>query len=108
MEVLTFSNSMLEFTEHILVIKTYFLVNLFARKGSILVEFKLTFKKKLENSEALTPLKEGIKGGRMGPWSVDPESLKVNEQGEGKQTNQLSLNESCDLQVVMVSKLVTN
>ena len=102
------SNSMLEFTEHILVIKTYFLVNFFARKGSVLVEFKLTFKKKLENSEALTPLKEGIKGGRMGPWSVDPESLKVNEQGEGKQTNQLSLNESCDLQVVMVSQLVTN
>ena len=79
---------MLKFTEHTLIINRYiFLPIFFARKGSVLVEFKLTFKKRLENSEALAPLKVGIKGGRMGSWSVDPESLKVNEQGEGEQTN---------------------
>ena len=79
---------MLKFTEQTLIINRYiFFANFFARKGSVLVEFKLTFKKRLENSEALAPLKEGIKGGRMGSWSVDPESLKVNEQGEGEQTN---------------------
>ena len=44
-----------------------------------MAEFKLTFKKKLKDKEALAPLKEGIKDGRMGSLSVDPESLKVKE-----------------------------
>ena len=79
---------MLKFTEHTLINNRYiFFANFFCQEGKCLVEFKLTFKKRLDNSEALAPLKEGIKGGRMGSWSVDPESLKVNEQGEGKQTN---------------------
>ena len=47
------------------------------RKGSIVVEFKLKFKGKPKTEEALAPLKEGIKDGRMGSLRVDPESLSL-------------------------------
>lgn len=49
-----------------------------------MAEFQLTFKRKLKDEEALAPLKEGIKDGRMGSLSVDPESLKVKKDKEGK------------------------
>lgn len=48
-----------------------------------MAEFKLTFKRKLKNEEALAPLKEGIKDGKMGSLSVDPESLQIKEDTEG-------------------------
>ena len=54
------------------------------RKGSVVVEFKLKFKGKLKTEEALAPLKEGIKDGRMGSLRVDPESLRVQNGREGK------------------------
>ena len=53
------------------------------RKGSVVVEFKLKFKGKLKTEEALAPLKEGIKDGRMGSLRVDPESLRVKNGREG-------------------------
>lgn len=48
-----------------------------------MAEFKLTFKRKLGNEEAVAPLKKGIKDGKMGSLSVDPESLKIKEETEG-------------------------
>lgn len=54
------------------------------RKGSVVVEFKLEFKEKLKEEEALAPLNEGLKDGRMGSLRVDPESLKVKNDREGK------------------------
>lgn len=52
------------------------------KKGSVVAEFKLTFKRKLENEEALAPLKEGIKDGKLGPLSVDPKSLEIKDDTE--------------------------
>ncbi len=49
----------------------------------MVVEFKLTFKKQLDNEKALGALKEGIKDGKMGSLKVDPESLKVKRDSEG-------------------------
>ena len=54
------------------------------RPGSVAVEFKLTFKRELKDEEALAPLKEGIKNGKMGSLTVDPESLKVKKNNKGK------------------------
>lgn len=54
-----------------------------SRQGSVVVEFKLTFKRQLENEKALAALKEGIKDGKMGSLKVDPESLKVKRDNEG-------------------------
>lgn len=53
------------------------------RKGSVVAEFKLTFKTKLKNEEALAPLKEGIKDGKLGSLSVDPKSLEIKNGTEG-------------------------
>ena len=53
------------------------------RPGSVAVEFKLTFKRELKDEEALAPLKEGIKNGKMGSLTVDPESLKVKKNNNG-------------------------
>ncbi|KAJ7351107.1 hypothetical protein OS493_036564 [Desmophyllum pertusum] len=50
--------------------------------GSVVVEFKLTFKRKLEDEEALGPLKKYIKDGKMGSLNVDPESLEVKKYSE--------------------------
>ncbi|XP_078371975.1 von Willebrand factor D and EGF domain-containing protein-like isoform X3 [Oculina patagonica] len=52
------------------------------KQGSVVVEFKLTFKKQLDNEKALGALKEGIKDGKMGSLKVDPESLKVKRDSE--------------------------
>lgn len=48
-----------------------------------MAEFKLTFKTKLKDEEALAPLKEGIQDGRMGSLTVDPESLEVKKEEKG-------------------------
>ena len=53
------------------------------RPGSVAVEFKLTFKRELKDEEALAPLKEGIKNGKMGSLTVDPESLEVKKNNKG-------------------------
>jgi len=37
----------------------------------------------LKNEEALAPLKEGIKDGKLGSLSVDPKSLKMKYDTEG-------------------------
>ena len=54
------------------------------RQGSVVVEFRLKFKQKLKQEDALAPLKEGLKDGRMGSLRVFPESLKVKSDREGK------------------------
>ena len=51
----------------------------------MVAEFKLTFKRKLENEQALAPLKEGIKDGKLGSLSVDPKSLEIKDDTEGNQ-----------------------
>ena len=48
-----------------------------------MAEFKLTFKRKLHDDEALAPLKEGIQDGKMGSLTVDPESLEVKKDKKG-------------------------
>ena len=65
-------------------LKATILKNCFIRRsGSVVALFKLTFQRKLKEKEALAPLKEGIKDGRMGSLSVDPDSLSVKEDKEG-------------------------
>lgn len=44
----------------------------------------MTFKRELKDEEALAPLKEGIKNGKMGSLTVDPESLEVKKNYKGK------------------------
>ena len=51
----------------------------------MVAEFKLTFKRKLENEQALAPLKEGIKDGKLGSLRVDPKSLEIKDDTEGNQ-----------------------
>jgi len=53
------------------------------RPGSVLVEFQLSFKNKLEDDRAATPLKKAIQNGKLGPLTVDPESLKIMKEAEG-------------------------
>ena len=48
------------------------------------MKFKLTFKREVKDEEALAPLKEGIKNGKMGSLTVDPESLEVKKNSKGK------------------------
>ncbi len=51
-----------------------------------MVELKLLFKTKVEDEEALAPLRTGVKDGKMGPLTVDPESLKIIKEVEGNTT----------------------
>ena len=53
------------------------------RPGSVVVEFELLFRNKLEDEQALAPLKNGIEDGKMGPLDVYPDSLKIIEEVEG-------------------------
>ena len=53
------------------------------RQGSVMVEFKLVFKTKVGDEEALAPLKKGVEDGRMGSLKVYPESLKIVREIEG-------------------------
>ena len=48
-----------------------------------MVEFKLTFKTKVGDEEALAPLKKGIEDDKMGSLKVYPESLKIVKEIEG-------------------------
>ena len=53
------------------------------RQGSVVAEFQLMFKNKLEDEEALAPLKNAVEDGEMGPLNVDRESLKIKKEVEG-------------------------
>ena len=48
-----------------------------------MAEFDLLFKKRLDDEQALAPLKNGIEGGKMGSLDVYPDSLKIIEEAEG-------------------------
>ena len=54
-----------------------------SRPGSVKVEFKLLFKTKVDDEDALAPLKNGVKDGKMGSLDVYPESLKIVKEVEG-------------------------
>ena len=53
------------------------------RPGSVVAEFELLFRKRLEDEQALAPLKNGIEDGKMGYLDVYPDSLKIIEEVEG-------------------------
>ena len=53
------------------------------RPGSVVAEFQLFFKNKLEDDRALIPLKKAVQDGKLGPLSVDPASLKIMNDAEG-------------------------
>ncbi len=55
------------------------------RSGSVVAEFKLVFKTKVEAEKAFVPLKRGVKDGKMGPLNVDPESLKLIKGTKGNE-----------------------
>lgn len=59
------------------------LVSLLFRPGSVMVEFKVVFKTKVEDEDALAPLKKGVKDGKLGSLNVYPESLKIVKVVEG-------------------------
>jgi len=42
-----------------------------------MAEFKVVFKTKVEDEDALAPLKKGVKEGKLGSLNVYPESLKT-------------------------------
>ena len=48
-----------------------------------MVEFKVVFKTKVEDEDALAPLKKGVKDGKLGSLNVYPESLKIVKEVEG-------------------------
>ena len=48
-----------------------------------MAEFKLLFKTKVTDEEALAPLEKAVKTGKVGSLSVDPESLKIVNNNEG-------------------------
>ena len=54
------------------------------RKGSIIAEFKLTFKTSLTAKEAMAPLKQEIADGKLGSLEVDPNSLTLKDNNQGK------------------------
>ena len=54
------------------------------RKGSIIAEFKLTFKTSLTAKEAMAPLKQEIADGKLGSLEVDPNSLRLKDNNQGK------------------------
>ena len=56
----------------------------FLRKGSIVAEFKLTFKTSLTAKEAMAPLKQETADGKLGSLEVDSNSLKLKDNNQGK------------------------
>ena len=54
------------------------------RKGSIVAEFKLTFKTSLTAKEAMAPLKQETADGKLGSLEVDSNSLKLKDNNQGK------------------------
>ena len=61
-----------------------FFVIFFIRKGSIVAEFKLTFKMSLTAKEAMAPLKQETADGKLGNLEVDSNSLKLKDNIQGK------------------------
>ena len=61
----------------------FFYSNLY-RKGSIITEFKLTFKTSLTAKEAMAPLKQETADGKLGSLEVDSNSLKLKDNNQGK------------------------
>ena len=61
----------------------FFYSNLY-RKGSIIAEFKLTFKTSLTAKEAMAPLKQETADGKLGSLEVDSNSLKLKDNNQGK------------------------
>ena len=59
----------------------YFILN---RKGSIIAEFKVTFKTSLTTEEAKAPLKQETADGKLGSLEVDSNSLKLKDNNQGK------------------------
>ena len=53
------------------------------RPGSVVAQFQLLFKNILEDEKALTPLKEAVQDGNLGPLTIDAESLKIKKDVEG-------------------------
>ena len=49
-----------------------------------MAEFKLIFNTELGDEDALAPLKKGLEDGKIGSLSVDPHSLKVMNEVEGR------------------------
>ena len=68
---------------HFFVCLLVFFVKFVLRPGSVVAEFELLFKKRLEDEQALAPLKNGIEDGKMGSLDVYPDSLKIIEEVEG-------------------------
>ena len=61
-----------------------FFVISFLRKGSIVAEFKLTFKTSLTAKQAMAPLKQETADGKLGSLEVDSNSLKIKDNNQGK------------------------
>ena len=61
-----------------------FCVFFLIRKGSIVAEFKLTFKTSLTAKEAMAPLKQETADGKLGSLEVDSNSLKLKDNNQGK------------------------
>lgn len=62
----------------------YYYYSILYRKGSIIAEFKLTFKKRLTAKEAILPLKQETADGKLGTLEVDSNSLKLKDNNQGK------------------------
>ena len=50
----------------------------------LVVEFKLTFKTKATVKDGLAPLKKKVSSGQLGSLKVDPNSLKLKINSQGK------------------------
>ena len=61
-----------------------FCVFFLIRKGTIVAEFKLTFKTSLTAKEAMAPLKQETADGKLGSLEVDSNSLKLKDNNQGK------------------------
>ena len=62
----------------------YFFNSILCRKGSVIAEFKLTFKTSLTTKEAMAPLKQETADGKLGSLEVDSNSLKLKDNNQGK------------------------
>ena len=73
------------------------------RPGSVVVEFKLLFKKKVSDDTAVAPLKKAVQNGTLGPLPVNPESLKIIDriQDEGNLKPLCSKNSICNSPLVI-------
>lgn len=73
---------------YITIMKDFLSILFFlVRPGSIVVEFKLLFKRKVSEEKAVAPLKKAVEDGNLGPLTVDPDSLKIMKNVEGNFQN---------------------